>query len=373
MAYSSDGKRSGQTRRSQGRAGESRVPRGTVTSQGSRPARARGGSPSQYRNSRGYQTIGRKSGYDLKPHSIRFNDRRGGLLNEASRNPRLLLTLVLAVVILVVCIFGVTKCVQGVIKGRQAETPANEQDARVAGGISEAMTTQFTAALDRATMMQEIAAHADRVSDERLLTLALTEPTAVEFVAAFASEKGAPTNSERYATDVSRGVYPLLYNWDTRWGYVPFGNSVLGITGSGPTSFAMAYMGLLGKNDKSPADFAAMVTESGATSDAYGATADFFLNKSEGLGLSAREYTPSAENLTDVLDSGVVVMVQLKEGTFGDRGHWALVVDENLDGSVNVYDPTSSGNTEHPWAAASVANSSETFIALSMGESTDEE
>ncbi len=373
MAYSNDGRRSGVPRRSQGRVGESRGSQGSVTSQGSRPARARGGSASQYRSSRGFASFnGRQTKLNSRANGLRLDGRRHGLLNEASRNPRMLLALVTSVVLIVICAFGITNLVRSCVAERQAETPANQLDSRVAGGISDEMTDLFTTALDRGDDLETIAAHADKVSDDRLLTLALEEPTAIEFVAGMASDN-PPTSSQAYGEDATKGIYPTLYNWDTRWGYVTYGNSVLGVTGSGPTCFSMAYMGLVGKNDKTPADFAAMATQSGKTSETYGTTAAFFTETAETVGLKATEFTPAGEDLNDVLDSGVVVLAQVKEGTFGERGHWVLAVSENLDGSINLYDPSSTSNTAHPWDPDTVAGCSETFISLRQAEAETSE
>lgn len=371
MAYSNDGRRPVSKRRSQGRVGETRAAQGTVTSSPNRPAKARGGSPSQYRSARGYQTA--SGSFNLRQHNIRFNNHRGGLITNATNSPRAIIALIAAFILLVICVFAITQGVRSCVTNRKEKPAANQIDTRVAGGVSEELTNRFTEVLDQNEALAELAANADKIRDDHLIDLALTEPTAVSFVLKFAKDD-VPTKTQRYDTEVSRGVYPLLYDWDERWGYASYGNSVIAITGSGPTSLAMAYMGLLGKNDMGPAEFASLATQSGQTSEAYGTSAKFFLDHAAELGLDIEEMTPSGEELNDVIDSGVVVLLQLKEGTFGPRGHWALAVSENLDGSVNVFDPTSTSVTAHPWDPSTIASSSETFLVLERStEDSDED
>lgn len=372
MAYSKDGKRSNASHRSQGRVGDSRGRQGSVTSRPSRPAQARGGSPSQYRNSRGYSTSRNSGSLNLQQHNIRFNNRHGSIFSEAFHNPRLLIALIAGVILLVICVFGLAHCVRGCTTKRSEPAPANTLDARVAGGISEDLTKRFTEELDRGEAMANIAANADKVGDERLLELALAEPDAIPFVAAFANEQ-VPRGAKRYEGDVSRGSYPKLYNWDEGWGYVTYGNGVMGITGSGPTCLAMAYIGLQGKNDMGPVDFAELSAKDGGVNDTYDTTPQFFVDHAAQLGLEMDTYTPTNSDLNEIIDSGIVVLIQLKAGTFGKQAHWALAVSENLDGSINLYDPTSTANTERSWAVQTVVSSSDTFIAVYRAPDAEED
>ena len=55
---------------------------------------------------------------------------------------------------------------------------------------------------------------------------------------------------------VTKGEYPLLLQYDKKWGYGIYGDNVIAINGCGPTSLAMVVAGLTGKNDTTPYDIA---------------------------------------------------------------------------------------------------------------------
>lgn len=369
MAYAAPGdRRSGTTRRHTGRAGESRT--GTVTSSGRRQVTARGGSSGQYRSGHNYQTGRRKdSSLSLRQGNLRFNHRRGGLVGQVLDDPRLFVMLIVALLLVLAALFGISSCVRSRAEANKVPE-ASEADARVSAGLSATMTERLTAALDANEQLATIASNANKLDDERLIDLALTEPTAIEYVAGFLAND-APKSAKTYDGRVSRGSYPTLYDWDTRWGYASYGTSVVGLNGSGLTSLAMAYYGLTGKAELTPATLATRSTETETLSETYGTSADFFETYAGELGLEVEKVTPSGEALNDVLDSGTVVLLQLREGTVTDHAHWALAVSENLDGSIILRDPTSSSVTAHPWDPDTLAGASEAFFAISALETEE--
>ena len=73
-----------------------------------------------------------------------------------------------------------------------------------------------------------------------------------------------------------------------------------------------------------------------------------------------------------MLDSGTYLLIEAKAGTLTDTAHWVLLVTENEDGSVVVYDPTSPEVSEHPWAPATLASSCDTLYALTASDTADD-
>ena len=51
---------------------------------------------------------------------------------------------------------------------------------------------------------------------------------------------------------VDKGVYPLLLQYDKRWGYGIYGDDVIAVNGCGPTAVSMVVAGLTGRNDITP-------------------------------------------------------------------------------------------------------------------------
>ncbi len=271
-------------------------------------------------------------------------------------------------------IVGVTSCIrrnnEAANQTIEETKPKNEQDARVAAGVSASMTSKFTEALDDADLLATIAETADQYDDDRMLTLALQEPSSRPFVAAYPKSDKA---SRPYDGDVKRGEVPCLYNWDEHWGAVTYSDGPLAVTGSGPTTLAMAYMGLTGKTDYSPTEIAQQSRKSNYAEGDSGTKGEMFSKLPTTMGLTSTEYSPSAETLSFALSGTTVFAAEVKEGTLTDEAHWVLVVNMNEDGSVTVFDPTSTYVSSRPWDAGTIANASKTFFAISPSESTLQE
>jgi hypothetical protein len=132
----------------------------------------------------------------------------------------------------------------------------------------------------------------------------------------------------------------------------------------------MAYMGLTGKSDFSPTEIAQQAGKSNYADGDSGSKGELFSKLATSMGLSTSESTPSSDTLLLSLGENTVFAVELKEGTLTDEAHWALVVNINEDGSVTVFDPTSTMVSSRPWDMSTISNASTTFFAISPSEKT---
>lgn len=309
------------------------------------------------------------TGYSLHSRRVRRDYRNTNPLMLLLR-PRVLLLIVILVVVIVVMVLGVSSCIRrGNESARQNiedATPKNEQDDRVAAGVSASLTSKFTEKLDEGELLAKIAQNADAYDDDRMLELALNEPSSRAFVEAYPS---SDKSSRPYDDEVTRGKIPALFQWDDHWGAVTYGDGPLAVTGSGPTTLAMAYMGLTGKTDYTPTQIAQKANKNNYATGESGSKTELFTKLSDTLGLVTNEYQPSAETLYGITDT-TVFAIELKEGTLTTSAHWALVVSVDGDGSATVYDPTSSMVSSRPWGIGTLASSSNTFIAISPSEKT---
>lgn len=356
MAYNDS---MGRPRGGSGRSGGGR-PQGSrrpITPQGTyhgpRGTRQRGG---------GLKGPSRKGpGYPVRARSINFQNGRNRIFGI---DRRALILGALAVVLLVLLVVGISSCVRS-CSGERSSGEANPVDARVAAGVSEELTTQLADRLDQDEKLAAIAASANRYEDPELIELALNVPEAIDFVASYPD---AEKVAQPYDDAVTKGTAPQLWCWDARWGAVDYAGHPLAVSGSGPTVVSMAYMGLTGKNDLSPADVAQAVTEAGLASGDSAMSADYLSAAAEGMGLSYSSYVSNGDNLSLILDSGTYLLIEAKAGTLTDMAHWVLLVTENEDGTVTVYDPTSPDVSAHPWAPATLAASCDTLHALSSAD-----
>ena len=344
----------------QAQRGERRPPR-----QG-HPSNQRGQRSEQrpYRSARNARTMnGHDAGYTLHQRSINFNGSHG--ITNLDRGSLLLIAG--ALVILLLMIFAISSCVRSCSTPRNAGSAAtssdvNTQDARVAVGASADVTSRLTPALDNADALTRIAKHADDYTDTRMIDLAVNEPAALSFVANY---PGADKTSSEYTDSVTKGTYPVLYDWDSRWGYIDYADGALGVTGSGPTTLAMAYMGLTGKTDQTPATIANTITDAGANSGESGMKTDFFENGISRVGLASVAYSSTEDDLYTAISNGTPVAALLKANTLTSSAHWVLITGYAEDDSLIVYDPTSATASSHTWDAGTIAASSDSLFALS--------
>ena len=350
---------------------------------------------------------GPDTGYTLHSHRVSFS-RRGSFAERlATTDWRVFVALAAIVLVIIVFAVGISSCVRGSTPARSSEgaddsaditstAAMSDQDGRVAAGVSNSIISQFSTELDRDEQLAQIAKRANEYTDERLLQLALNEPEAIGFVANYLD---ADKSSSAYTDSVTKGSVPKLFDWDERWGYVTYGDGPIAVTGSGPTTLSMAYMGLTGLNNMTAANFASLdsssQTSANGTSTANGSSSsssskdsdgsttssdssttstgdsalDAMIKMATGAGLTASQLSVSSSNLTGYLSESSVVAVHLKANSLTADEHWALAVGVDSDGSVILFDPTSSSISSRTWAAGTIANYSSSFMLLSV---TDE-
>lgn len=315
------------------------------------------------------------TGYTLHhpSYSGRSSQQVRRLRMRGKRSPRSLALLIVVACVALLAIFGISSCVSSCVATRNAQkeqqeaVETNPVDSRVAYGADDTISQELSSALDNADKLKDIAANATAYSDDRIIELALREPTAIDFVQQLPT---ASKDTSAYSGTVVKGTYPVLYDWDTSWAFMDYGTLPLGITGSGPTSLAMAYMGLTGKNDKSPADIAQLAIDSNYATGASGTSADFFTSVATSLDLKCTKLDATENDIAENLTASTPILVELQAGTVGDESHWALLVSYNRDSSVTLYDPTSTSATAHTWDAGTIADSATTLYLLEATDST---
>lgn len=294
----------------------------------------------------------------------------GGRRQTSSRtiNPRLIIVGVVGLLLLIALIFGISSCVRSCSSraGKQAENQevqVNPSDKRVAFGVSGEQTDKISAVLDRNEAFERIAKHADKISDERLIELAINEPEAIEFVAGSLEADGSTTP---YDGTVTQGEFVKLFTFDPRWGYAPYADGTIGSTGSGPVTLAMASMALSGKTTYDPVTIANAVTAANLASGTTGMDDSFLSGHAADAGLVATSVEASSDGIYGSIAEGLPVAIKLKSdsGVGSSNAHWALITQLNSDNSITLYDPTSAIASSHSWSLGAVSSRTDTAYAL---------
>ena len=291
-------------------------------------------------------------------------------------NPRLIVVGIVGLLLLIAIIFGISTCVRGCSnntkpKGgtEQKEQKVNPDDDRVAYGVTSEVTSKLGAVLDRNETFAKIAKTANKITDERLIDLAIAEPEAIDFVVGFPKADGS---TKPYDEAVTQGEYPKLFTFDERWGYATFADGVMGVTGSGPVSLSMASMGLSGKTTYDPATIAQAITAANLASGSTGMDDSFLTNHSSDAGVTATTVEVSSDGLYNALAEGNPVVIKLKaDSGIGLSGaHWALIPVLNDDNSIQVFDPTSAVASSRPWALGTIASRIDSAYSLASAAGT---
>lgn len=273
-----------------------------------------------------------------------------------------------AIVILILLLVLISSCIRGCTSNNNETVDVDQENERIASGISDTLSGELDSALTDADKLAEIAKNADAYSDESIIQLALREPAAIDFVSKVPT---ADKTSQSYSDTVTQGTVPELYDWDERWGFVDYAGLPLGVSGSGPTCMAMAYMGLTGSNDRSPADMASLATNGNyASGDAY-TTEEFFTNEAAGIGLYCETPDVSAGEIVASLQNAHPVICLVRADTLTEDSHYVICVSLNEDQTVNVYDPTSSEVATRPWSAATISSYSDKIFVLHLADNND--
>ncbi len=321
--------------------------------------RARGRGGRKVMNSLGSQG----QGYPLRSRNINFQGRRGGF----NPNRQTIILGAVAILVLIILVVGISSCVRGCSSDKGSSSgEVNAIDSRVAYGTSEDLTNKLASALNRGEKIQQIAANANKYEDTELVELALSQEGAVDFVASYPDAAHQATS---YTDAVTKGTVPDLLCWDSRWGAVDYAGHAFAVSGSGPTSLAMAYMSLAGNADQTPATIATLVQNANlATGDSH-MDASFVEKNLSQLGLSAKSYTTSADNINVAVDANSYALIEVMANTLTDKAHWVLAVSENQDGTVYIKDPTSPEASSHAWSTSTLASSATHIFAITAASS----
>lgn len=138
------------------------------------------------------------------------------------------------------------------------------------------------------------------------------------------------------------GKMPLFIQWDDRWGYYPYGDDVLGLSGCGPTCLSMVIVALTGKNQYTPTAIADFATQNGYYVAETGTAWALFSEGAGKLGLKSRTIGKNEDEMTRALDKGEMLILSMGPGIFTTGGHYIVIYDYNEStGEFLVKDPNS--------------------------------
>lgn len=186
---------------------------------------------------------------------------------------------------------------------------------------------------------------------EKILELYERNPEAREFCMNYPLEYG-----KEHEIDISgyadyEGV-PLFIQWDKQWGYKDYIGSVGGLSACGPTCLSMVTYYFTRDPEMTPAYMMEFAEENGYGLKGSGTQWSLFKVGAEKLGLDMQELTSeqmkSEQQIARILESGRIIVMNVRPGVFTTVGHYMLVVGYE-DGKFKLNDPNSPANSEKLW------------------------
>lgn len=141
---------------------------------------------------------------------------------------------------------------------------------------------------------------------------------------------------------------PLFLQWDRRWGYIPYGNDVAGITACGPLCLSMVAYYLTGDPNMSPDKMIEFSIEDGHCIRGNGTSWTLISKGAKKLGLNVKELPLVEAYIRRELVAGNPVICVMGPGVFTTTGHY-IVLTGYENGMYRVNDPNSVEKSNRLW------------------------
>ncbi len=146
---------------------------------------------------------------------------------------------------------------------------------------------------------------------------------------------------------VMKGEYPLLLQYDKRWGYAMYGDDTIAINGCGPTSIAIIIAGLTGINGITPYDVATYSYNNGYYQS--GTSWSFFTEGVKYFGITGTELPLSKSKMISELKNGHPIICSMGKGDFTTTGH-IIAITGLKNNKFIIRDPNSKTRSSEVWS-----------------------
>ena len=186
---------------------------------------------------------------------------------------------------------------------------------------------------------------------EKILELYERNEEAWEYCMNYPLEYGKEHEIDISVYEDYEGV-PLFIQWDKQWGYKEYVGAVGGLSACGPTCLSMIMYHFTRDPEMTPAYMMEFAEENGYGLKGSGTQWSLFKEGGKKLGLDMIELTSeqmkSEKQIAKVLESGRIIVMNVKPGVFTTVGHYMLIVGYE-DGKFKLNDPNSPKNSEILW------------------------
>lgn len=172
-------------------------------------------------------------------------------------------------------------------------------------------------------------------------------PEKIDYIIAYPILKGT-TPDNNIVVNTEEGKLPFLLQWDRRWGYAPYGDSI-GFCGCAPTCLSMVAIGLTGNTNFTPDVVAQYSYDRGYYYENAGTAWALMTDCTDDFGLIACGCEVDRTTMCNVLDNGGKLICSVLPGDFTATGHF-IVINGYNDKGFTVLDPNSVERSNKYWS-----------------------
>ena len=189
---------------------------------------------------------------------------------------------------------------------------------------------------------------------ERVLKMLSKNIETLAFVLDYWDKKDVPCEESIGQAPV-QGEIPLLLQWDERWGYGTYGESMVAVSGCGPTCIAMVASGLTGRTDITPYTVASYSENNGFLTKEMDTSWDLMTYGCQEFGVTGTMLGLDENAMANTLSYGNPIICSMGPGDFTDNGHF-IVLTGYENGMFHVNDPNSKIRSEKTWSYEELKN-----------------
>ncbi|MDE5863148.1 MAG: C39 family peptidase [Lachnospiraceae bacterium] len=172
-------------------------------------------------------------------------------------------------------------------------------------------------------------------------------PEIVEFVKNYPDAQ--PVAAGGFSAREREQQYPLFLQWDARWGYVPYGDDNVGLSGCGPACLSMVIFSLTGNENATPDVIAEFSENNGYYVYGEGTSWSLMTDAAAYYGVKTEGLSLGEGNMKGYLDGGGMIICSMGPGDFTSSGHFIVIYGYDQDGFL-VNDPFSRIRSSRSWS-----------------------
>jgi hypothetical protein len=157
-----------------------------------------------------------------------------------------------------------------------------------------------------------------------------------------------PVATGGFTKEEQEADFPLLLQWDKRWGYASYGDSCIALSGCAPTCLSMVVLALTGDTTATPDQIASYAEKHGFYQSGVGTSWSMMTKCAKHYGIQGTELSLDENVIRKHLADGEPIICTMRPGDFTTTGHFIVLIGEE-DGKFKVCDPNSRQRSEALW------------------------